>query len=428
MTDISSPRVAVIVVAAGRGSRLGSDVPKAFVGLDEHTILRHALDAVFAVPEDLQVVVVVPEERTGDALTDVEAAAGERVGFAPVVQGGATRQASVAAGLRQVLPEVDIVLVHDAARALTPPEVFTRVIEKVRETGWGVMPVLPVIDTIKRLDGDRISGAVDRSQLGAAQTPQGFRRDLLEAAYAIAAEERTDDAAVVMDAGHQVVAVEGDARSFKITTRADLERARSMLAERGRGSASPAGGTARSVGAAAAGRGAAAEPLGHAGSGGAPACSGPRVGIGTDVHAYGGDGALWLAGLEWPGERPLSGHSDGDAVAHAIVDALLSAAGLGDIGLHFGVDRPEFAGAHGGAFLRETHRIIRAAGFEIGNVAAQFQAARPVFAPRRAEAEAALSAALDGAPVSVAATTTDGLGFTASEGVQAFATALVYRR
>jgi 2-C-methyl-D-erythritol 4-phosphate cytidylyltransferase/2-C-methyl-D-erythritol 2,4-cyclodiphosphate synthase len=144
------------------------------------------------------------------------------------------------------------------------------------------------------------------------------------------------------------------------------------------------------------------------------------------VHAFGGEGPLWLAGVEWPGEPALSGHSDGDAVAHAIVDALLSAAGLGDIGTHFGTDRPELAGAHAAAFLAETRAILARAGWAVGNVSVQVQAARPTFAPRRAEAEAALSAALGGAPVSVAATTTDGLGFTGSaEGVQAFAVALV---
>ncbi|WP_036299873.1 2-C-methyl-D-erythritol 2,4-cyclodiphosphate synthase, partial [Microbacterium sp. C448] len=125
------------------------------------------------------------------------------------------------------------------------------------------------------------------------------------------------------------------------------------------------------------------------------------------------------------GEPGLAGHSDGDAVAHAIVDALLSAAGLGDIGTHFGVDRPEFAGAHAGAFLTRTRELLGNAGWAVGNVSVQFQANRPRFSARRAEAEAVLSEAL-GAPVSIAATTTDGLGFTGrGEGVAAFAVALV---
>jgi 2-C-methyl-D-erythritol 4-phosphate cytidylyltransferase/2-C-methyl-D-erythritol 2,4-cyclodiphosphate synthase len=150
------------------------------------------------------------------------------------------------------------------------------------------------------------------------------------------------------------------------------------------------------------------------------------VGVGTDVHAFGGDGDLWLAGLEWPGEPALSGHSDGDAVAHAIVDALLAAAGLGDIGTHFGTDHPEYAGAHAEAFLARTLGLIGEAGWRVGNVSVQVQANRPRFAARRAEAEAVLSAALGGASVTVSATTTDGLGFTGrGEGVAAFAVALV---
>jgi len=393
VTDIASPRTCVIVVAAGSGTRLGAGAPKAFVGLGDRTILRRALDGVFAVPEHMQVVVVAPEARLGEARSELAESGGPDA-VATAVVGGETRQASVAAGLSHLLPGIEIVLVHDAARALTPPEVFSRVIERIAETGWGAMPLVPVIDTIKRVEGERVAEAVDRATLRAAQTPQGFRRDILEAAYEAAPHDFTDDAAVVMHAGHPVVGVEGSALGFKITTPDDLQRAEAILA-----GAAPSG---------------------------TPSPT-PRVGIGTDVHAYGGEGELWLAGLEWPGERALSGHSDGDAVAHAIVDALLSAAGLGDIGTHFGVDHPEFAGAHGAAFLRETHRIIREAGWEVGNVAVQFQASRPKFSPRRPEAEAALSASLGGAPVSVAATTTDGLGFTAADGVQAFATAVLVR-
>ncbi|MFB7892328.1 2-C-methyl-D-erythritol 4-phosphate cytidylyltransferase [Microbacterium sp. NPDC056044] len=391
------PRVGVIVVAAGSGTRLGAGAPKAFVGIDGSSILRHCLEGVFAAPL-AQVVIVAPAGREGDALSEALATAGDRRDLVSVVVGGDTRQGSVAAGLAALWADVEVVLVHDAARALTPAEVFERVIAAIDGGAAGAIPVLPVIDTIKRVAGDEIVAAVDRAELAAAQTPQGFRRDVLDAAYDAAVADFTDDAALVAEAGHAVAAVPGHPLAFKITTAADLDRARHLIAE-------PAPRVAAH--------------LDHA-----PAL--PRVGVGTDVHAFGGEGTLWLAGLEWPGEASLSGHSDGDAVAHAIVDALLAAAGLGDIGTHFGTDHPEYAGAHADAFLTRTVAILGEAGWRVGNVSVQVQANRPRFSARRSEAERALSIALGGAPVSVSATTTDGLGFTGQgEGVSAFAVALV---
>lgn len=396
MTITPVPRVAVIVVAAGSGTRLGAGAPKAFVGIDEHSLLRHALRGVFAAAA-AQVIVVAPEERVGDAQTEALEAAGDRRDLVTVVAGGGTRQASVAAGLAAVWPDAEVVLVHDAARALTPASVFDRVVAAVDDAGRGVVPVLPVVDTIKRVDGARVTAAVDRAELAAAQTPQGFPRETLDTAYATASAEYTDDAALVAAAGHEVVVVEGDPLSFKITTSDDLERARSLVS-----------------------------PIAPTRTGLDRTPPAPRVGIGTDVHAFGGEGDLWLAGLEWPGEPALAGHSDGDAVAHAIVDALLSAAGLGDIGTHFGTSHPEYAGAHADRFLARTLELLGDAGWAVGNVSVQVQTTRPRFAARRTEAEGVLSAALAGAPVSVSATTTDGLGFTGrGDGVAAYAVALV---
>ena len=390
MTILPVPHTAIIVVAAGSGTRLAAGAPKAFVGIDAHSVLRHALDGVFAAAP-AQVVVVAPAGFEGDAETELRAAAGDRADLGRVVTGGATRQESVAAGLAALWGDVDTVLVHDAARALTPPAQIGAVAAAVTAS-VGVIPALPVVDTLKKVADGAVVAAVDRSELAAAQTPQGFPRALLEAAYEKAAEagiDYTDDAALFAAAGHPVRHIDGSARAFKITTPADLDRARLLLA---------------------------------------PAAVGagiPRVGVGTDVHAFGGEGNLWLAGLEWPGEQPLSGHSDGDAVAHAIVDALLGAAGLGDIGEHFGTSHPEYAGAHADVFLARTRELLSDAGFRIGNVSVQLQGNKPRFSPRRLEAEAVLSTVL-GAPVSVTATTTDRLGFPGrGEGIAVTAVASV---
>ncbi|WP_150307979.1 2-C-methyl-D-erythritol 4-phosphate cytidylyltransferase [Planctomonas psychrotolerans] len=380
------PTTAIIVVAAGSGTRLGHAEPKAFVPVSGRSILERALETLFELAEPVQVIVVAPSTHLDATRVAARTVAGIMHEAVTVTVGGPTRQASVAAGLAAVDPAVDVVLVHDAARALTPRAQFVRVLDAVRSTGHGIIPGLPVADTIKRRDAaDLVLATVDRSELVAVQTPQGFPRTALTSAYAAADAEHTDDAALFAAAGNEVHLVDGDPMAFKITTPWDLRRAEGLL--------------------------------------GSP--SGLRTGVGVDVHAFDPAEPLWLAGLHWPGEVGLSGHSDGDAVSHAICDALLSAAGLGDIGGHFGTAEAHLAGAHGTVFLHRTVELLRDAGVTVLNVAVQVISNRPKLSPRRAEAEALLSRAV-GAPVSLAATTSDGLGFTGTgEGLTAIATALV---
>lgn len=386
---MTAPTIGVIVVAAGSGARLGNAEPKAFVELRGVPILEHALRGVFDAVEAAQVVVVAPRAKLAAAKTIGARAAGAASGYLTVVAGGETRQASVAAGLAALAPDVAVVLVHDAARALTPSALFDRVISAVRTggaEGGGVIPALPVSDTIKRIDRrERVVATVNRNDLVHVQTPQGFPRAALDAAYAVAAKEYTDDAALFQESGGSVSIVEGEARAFKITTPWDLQRAENVLG----------------------------------------ISTGLRTGLGVDVHAYDDSAPLWLGGVYWPDEPGLAGHSDGDVVIHAICDALLSAAGLGDMGGRFGSNDPRFAGAKSEVFLRETLALVTGSGYVVGNLAVQVIGKRPRIAPRRGEVESLLTG-LVGAPVSVSATTTDGLGFTGrGEGITAIAIATI---
>ncbi len=303
-----------------------------------------------------------------------------------VVPGGPTRQASVAAALAAVPTGTQVVLVHDAARPLTPSTQFDAVAASVVASGVGAVPALQPADTMKAIDERGVvERTLDRSRLAAVQTPQGFPFDALVRAYERAAAEYTDDAALFAADGGEVVVVPGDPAAFKITTRWDLARAEDL----------------------------------HRPSGG-----GLRTGIGIDVHAFDPAVALQLGGLGWPGPG-LAGHSDGDAVCHAVADALLSAAGLGDIGGVFGVDRPEEAGRAGPDFVRRVVQLLAEAGATPVNVAVQIVAVAPKVAPRRTQMQQVLSEAV-GAPVTVSGTTTDGLGFAGrGEGLTAVASALI---
>ena len=379
MTDL----VAVIIPAGGSGERLGAKIPKALVQLAGKTLIEHAVANMAPIAN--QIIVAAPagfEEQFKDLL-------GSEV---TVVTGGLTRTLSVKKALALVEKENEYILVHDAARSLASTDLAMRVIDSLRAGEKAVIPGMPVSDTIKRVDGDNyVTKTPTRSKLRSIQTPQGFTRKLLLKAHT-SAGDATDDAGLVEDCGVDVKVILGEERAMKITTMNDLAIAHNWLIP----------GADNQI----------------------------RVGIGTDAHAFSHDSsrALWLAGLYWPEEIGVDGHSDGDVAAHAICDALLSAASLGDLGSNFGTSDPKYAGASGSQLLSETLSRVTAAGYSINNVSVQIVGNRPKIGPRRAEAIASLSKALGGVSVSVSATTTDGLGFTgAGLGLSAIATALLTR-
>ena len=377
------PKSAAIIAGAGMGHRLGAEIPKALIQIQGITLLERAFISLSKVVDEIIITAPAGYEEQFKAIVGQSA---------EVVTGGVLRSDSIRVALKALSPSVESVLIHDAARALASSALAAKVLDELRSGQSAVIPVLKVIDTIKEIDRDGFVRATpDRSSLVAAQTPQGFNRQVLERAHS-ASDDATDDAALVEAIGVKVKTIEGEVSAFKITTKEDIGQALLLLSPRDRNF---------------------------------------KVGLGVDAHAFSSDQdrKLWLAGLLWPEQIGVDGYSDGDVAAHAICDALFSAAGLGDLGSNFGVDDSKYQGASGEMLLKEAFSKITSAGYEIGNVSVQIVCDKPKIGPRRAEAIKALSKALGGAEVSVSATSTDGLGFTGQGlGISALATALLIEK
>jgi 2-C-methyl-D-erythritol 4-phosphate cytidylyltransferase/2-C-methyl-D-erythritol 2,4-cyclodiphosphate synthase len=369
-----------LIVAAGKGERLGGGLPKQYRLLGGKPVLRWAVESLIRHPAVQRARVVI-----GKGHQELAAAALRGLDVGDFVEGGEDRADSVRAGLAEVRGEA--VLVHDAARPFCPAAVIDRLVASL-EFYEGAAPVLPVGDTLARAD-TALEDAVDRTGLVRVQTPQAFRLDDLRAAY-----ERwngpspTDETTVVRASGMKVAAVEGDSALEKLTLPGDFERAEQWLAGR----------------------------------------LSPRTGMGFDVHAFAGEGPIMLGGIEVPHTRGLAGHSDADVVLHAITDALLGAAGLGDIGQHFPPSDPRWKGAASSIFLAHAVVLLRSRGAMIEHVDCTIIAEAPKVGPHREAMRSRIAeiAGLSVDQVSIKATTTEGLGFTGRrEGIAAQAVASI---
>lgn len=378
---MSEPRVAAIIVAAGRGSRAGEGVPKQYRMLAGQPVLRRSLAALASHLRIAHIVAVIHPE---DTAAFAESAQG--LGALPV-PGGATRQDSVRRGLEALADFApDLVLIHDAARPLLPHDVIDRLLGALAEND-GAVPALPVVDSL-RTGETHADGEVDRSRLKRVQTPQAFRYTAIRAAHANATPDATDDVAVALAAGLRVAYVEGDERLAKLTYPTDFARAEAIL-------------TTSLV---------------------------TRVGQGFDVHRFGPGDHVWLCGVKVPHDHALIGHSDADVGLHALTDALLGAAAMGDIGDHFPPSDPKWRGAPSDQFLVHARDLILARGGIIDHVDVTLICETPKVAPHRdtmrQRVAALLRLSVEG--VSIKATTTEKLGFTGrKEGIAAQAMASI---
>ncbi len=382
-----------IVLAAGVGRRMGADRPKQFLRLAGRPVLGHTLEAFEQAGSIDQVVLVAPYDQVDGCEAFVAASGFGKV--SAVVPGGAERQDSVAAGLKAVGDEAEVIAIHDAARPLVGPEQIDAVVAAAREAGAAVVGT-PVTDTVKEVAGEWVVKTLDRARLRSVQTPQAFRADLIRRAHREAARAEfvgTDDTVLVERLNMPVVVVEGRWDNLKITTPEDLEIAEDVLRRRG-------------------------ETPG----------SSFRIGQGYDVHRLAEGRPLILGGVKVPFDRGLAGHSDADVLSHAVIDAILGGLGAGDIGRHFPDTDPAYEGISSLVLLERVAVLVREAGAEVLNVDATVMAQRPKLAPFIPEMASHMAGALDipADRVSAKATTTEGLGFVGTEaGMAAQAVVLI---
>ncbi len=367
-----------IVLAGGRSERFGSD--KSWVEFRGRPLWAASFESFLNSPDIAGVGLVCPAGKEAEFRR-----------FAPgaqfIVSGGTNRQESSRRGVELVPSAYDAVLVHDAARPCVSNALIRSVVEGVERTG-AAFPALAVTDTVKVGSGSAWT-TLDRSRLVAVQTPQGARRDWLLSAHAQGLQGATDDASLLESLGYPVEAVPGDHANIKITHVGDLSRILGPVET--------------------------------------------RTGLGYDVHAFSRDPdrPLWLGGVEFQDRPGLEGHSDADALLHAVVDAMLGAAGLGDIGVRYPNTDPRWKDAASSLFLAQTAQLVRESGWEVTNVDATVVAERPKLMPRREEICHRIGEliGIDPGRISIKATTNEGLGAIGrSEGIAAFAVATLTRR
>jgi len=386
--------VTAIIAAAGAGRRLGAAKPKQLLDIGGGSMLQHSVRAFLGHPRVADVVVVLSPDLTTLALAGIEPS---RAAALRVVKGGDRRQDSVANGFAAVAPESDVVLIHDAARPFVSADLIDRTIDAAAAHGAAIA-ALQSRDTVKRVAGDgRITETIPRETIYLAQTPQGFRRDVLAAAVELGRSgvEATDEAMLAERAGYQVHVVDGDPGNVKVTTSADLDAARARLASTGK-----------------------------------PARTG-RAGTGYDLHRLVEGRPLILGGVTVSSDKGALGHSDADVVCHAATDAILGAVGLGDIGRHFPDTDPRWKNADSLVLLREAARMVRDHGYEVGNLDVTVILERPkikdAVEPMRTRLAEALG--IDRDRVSVKGKTNEGVDAVGrGEAVAAHAVALVRSR